>query len=100
MLGKSRNLKSSVWKDPKFRNPMFGEKPIFRNPTVRKSENLGFECLEKHKFTIAMFAKGKMQKSNVWKKPKFRIAIFEKGQNLKLQCLGKLKFRIPMFGKS
>ena len=38
-----------------------------------KSQNLGFECLEKPKFRIPMFGKDEIQNSIVWKKPEFRI---------------------------
>ena len=43
--------------------------------------------MEKPKFTIPMFEKGKVQNSNVWKR-----------QNSQFKCLEKEKFRIPMFG--
>ena len=54
-----------------------------------KSQNLGFECLEKPKFRIPMFGK-----------TKFRIPLFGKNQNLEFQCVEKLKFRMAMFRKA
>ena len=49
-------------------------------PIFGKSKNLKFQSLEKPKFRIVMFRKGKIWDSDVWK-----------SQNLEYQCLEKVE---------
>ena len=91
MFGKRRNLEvqclekvqpqnSNVWKEPKFRIPMFGKGKFWNSSNWKKP-----------KFLIQMCGNTKMQNTDVWKLLKFTIPMFRKSQNLEFQSLERAK---------